>query len=144
MSWYNDLRYISLLSIRFCRSEGNRTSGGIHICPCSSYNPFAFILLIGCKDSHLIAISNLPVEISADFVLDIKYLQCHFSNFCWTVVLRYNELINREEYSQLREINSVRNLILHGGNIQRVPRQLLENLIGYKEKIKNLDVLRKS
>lgn len=58
--------------------------------------------------------------------------------------LRYNELINREEYSQLREINSVRNLILHGGNIQRVPRQLLENLIGYKEKIKNLDVLRKS
>ena len=86
MSWYNDLRYISLLSIRFCRSEGNRTSGGIHICPCSSYNPFAFILLIGCKDSHLIAISNLPVEISADFLLDIKYLQCHFSNFCWTVV----------------------------------------------------------
>ena len=86
MSWYNDLRYISLLSIRFCRSEGNRTSGGKHICPCSSYYPFAFILLIGCKDSHLNAISNLPVEISADFLLDIKYLQCHFSNFCWTVV----------------------------------------------------------
>jgi len=86
MSSYNDLRYISLLSIRFCRSEGNHTSDETHICPCSSYNPFAFILLIGCKDSHLMAISNLPVEISADFLLDIKYLQCHFSNFCWTVV----------------------------------------------------------
>ena len=92
MSWYNDLRYISLLSIRFCRSEGNRTSGGKHICPCSSYYPFAFILLIGCKDSHLNAISNLPVEISADFLLDIKYLQCHFSNFCWTVVITFNLL----------------------------------------------------
>ena len=33
------------------------------------------------------AISNLPVEISADFLLDIKDLQCHFSNFCWTVVI---------------------------------------------------------
>jgi len=88
MSSYNDLRYISLLSIRFCRSEGNHTSDETHICPCSSYYPFAFILLIGCKDRHLNAISNPPVDISAYFLLDIKYLQSQFSNFCWTVVSR--------------------------------------------------------
>ena len=77
---------------------------------------------------------DIPIDTRNNFPTTLELIKA----------LSYNELINRDEYAQLREINSVRNLILHGGNIQRVPHRLLERLVGYKEKIKNLDVLRKS
>lgn len=53
------------------------------------FSPFAFILQIGYNDRNWNAISNPHIEISVVFLLYNKYLQSHFSDYCWTEVAHY-------------------------------------------------------
>lgn len=51
--------------------------------------------------------------------------------------MRSDNIIGERDYANFRKINSIRNLIVHGGNISRVSRSLMSKLTELSSKIEN-------
>lgn len=53
--------------------------------------------------------------------------------------LRYRNIINGNDFGQLRELIQIRNLIVHGEYIENVSKTIYNNLLYYKEKMVELN-----